>query len=147
MALPEKCFFQPSQKIVIDLVRDNGLSMYGHLTLAQVQAREGADVIIIDTDDAIEQIRASHIKPPVEISEERFFEMLEILPPEKWVRFKTEESFQVSERITGNIVMIFVRIGSRYVEMHDDMTLTHEDRVRAAGIALLAQDRLRAEVQ
>ncbi len=145
MALSEKCFYQPSTKTVIDLVRANGLSMHGQLTLAQLQAQEGSDVVVMDTDAAIQQIRESHIKSPVEISEDRFDHMLGILPPQGWVRYKTEESFHVSERITGNIVMIFVRIGSRYFEMHDEATLSHEDRVKAAGITLLSQDRLRAE--
>lgn len=145
MALSEKCFFQPSTNTVIDLVRANGLSMYGERTLAQLQEEEGSDVMVMDMEAAIQQINASHTKPPFEISEDRFDDMLGILPPQKWVRYKTEESFHVSERITGNIVMIFVRIGGRYFEMHDEATLTHEDRVKAAGITLLIQDRLRAE--
>jgi hypothetical protein len=133
----EMCFFQPKTMVTIDIVRPDGLSLYGGKTLEQLTEEYG-EVVIIDTESAYRQHCDMHKHAPVEINEERFMDMLEILPPAKWVRYAEEESFHVSERIAGNIVSIFVRIGKRYFEMQDEITLSHADRVRAAAITMSA---------
>jgi hypothetical protein len=134
----EMCFFQPKTLTTIDFVRPDGLSLYGSKTLEQLTEQYG-EVVIIDTESAYRQHCDSYKKAPVEINEERFMDMLEILPPAKWVRHVEEESFHVCERIAGNIVSIFVRIGKRYFEMQDEIGLSHADRVRAAAITLSAE--------
>jgi len=133
----EHCFFQPKTKVTIDIVRPDGLSLYGGKTLEDLGDEYG-EVVIIDTDTAYRVHCDSAKKRPTEITEERFFDMLEVLPPAKWVRYKGEESFHVCELITGNIGSIFVRIGKRYFEMQDEVTLSHADRVRAAASIMSA---------
>lgn len=133
----EMCFFQPVTKVTIDMVRPDGLSLYGGKTREQLTEQYG-EIVIINTEEAYRLHCESFKRPPVEITEERFMEMLEILPPGKWVRYSEEESFHVTERISGNIVSIFVRIGDRFFEMQDEVTLSHADRVRAAAITLSA---------
>jgi hypothetical protein len=58
-------------------------------------------------------------------------EMLEVLPPMNMQRGKDSSSFMMSEYWSGNITRIFARIGSgdksRYFEMRDVDTLTHEE--------------------
>lgn len=62
---------------------------------------------------------------PKEITEERFLEMLNVLPPMKWRRDVSTESFMISEFLQDDLVMIFCRIGEKYYEMQDVYTLSH----------------------
>jgi hypothetical protein len=72
--------------------------------------------------------------PPQPISEERFREMLEVLPPQGWHSGDGAESFKLCERTSGSITAIFCRIGDRYFEMQDSFTLPHNEIVtRCAG--------------
>lgn len=131
----EMCFFQPVTKVTVDMVRPDGLSLFGGKTRDQLAEQYG-EIIIIETEEAYRLHQESVKQPPVEITEERFIEMLEVLPPAKWVRYANEESFHLCELTSGNIGAIFVRIGSRYFELQDEMTLSHADCVRAAAITL-----------
>ena len=60
------------------------------------------------------------------ISEERFTDMLEVLPPCKWNTQNRIERFHVSERITGDLVSWFFRVGTQYYECVDYSSLTWE---------------------
>ena len=51
-----------------------------------------------------------------EITPDRWDDMLNILPPEKWQTVAGVEIFRMSERLTGNITAHFARIGERYFE-------------------------------
>ena len=63
-----------------------------------------------------------------EVSEERFIEMLEVLPPMQWTRSKTSESFKLEELTSGDITACFVRIGARYFEGYGRVS-TPSDRL------------------
>jgi hypothetical protein len=67
---------------------------------------------------------------PSEIDRERWYEMLEVLPPVGWTRDGNTESFKLSERTSGNITAVFARVGSHYYEMQDDITLTHAEIIQ-----------------
>lgn len=75
---------------------------------------------------------------PVEITEERFDEMLEVLPPCRWGTVRGIEMFHVSERLTGNLVSWFARVGGRFFEFTDDASLSAETRVEKIGNVLKA---------
>lgn len=63
--------------------------------------------------------------PAKEITEERYQDMLEVLPPCKWTSPARGCSvFHVSERLSKNIVSWFVQVGSRFFELQDVDTLT-----------------------
>lgn len=71
-------------------------------------------------------------KPPVLITEERFTQMLECLPPESWhsdtdhrSKYKGTESFKMSERTAGRMTAIFARVGVEYFELCDLYDLPH----------------------
>ena len=60
---------------------------------------------------------------PHVIDRDRFYYMLEVLPPCRWNRGAFIEFFHVSERLTENLVSWFARVDGRYYEMWDDAAL------------------------
>lgn len=65
-----------------------------------------------------------------EIDEETFMDALECLPPLDWQRKGHVESFKLSELITGNIAMIYCRLGKRFFRFYDDVKLNWEGVAR-----------------
>ncbi len=61
---------------------------------------------------------------PVCITKERYFEMLNILPPCKWHSIGGVEVFHISERLTDNLVSWFAHYGNKYFEATDEDNLT-----------------------
>jgi len=57
-----------------------------------------------------EQMRKDGGAPVIEVTEEYFMDMLEVLPPCKWTNQALYETFHISERLTENIVEWLVRI-------------------------------------
>jgi hypothetical protein len=66
---------------------------------------------------------------PKEVDAERWWDMLEVLPPSRWTRAGGTESFHVCEYLSGNFVSWFVRIGERYFELQDVDTMKHGELV------------------
>ena len=64
---------------------------------------------------------------PKPITSERWFDMLEVLPPCKWGNNGAYEVFHVSERITGNLVSWFAKCGDKHFEFDDDASISRED--------------------
>ncbi len=129
-------FFSPSAKYcsAIDVVNPaTGRGVYSGKTLEEFVFEYG-DVSIVDDEVAVQHDRNRHITEPVEITEERFMEMLEVLPPAKWRRSKSAESFHISERITHDIVDWFVRIEDRFYNFADTNKLSAEDVIRKASV-------------
>lgn len=62
---------------------------------------------------------AEHYKVgiPKQISKARFWEMLEVLPPEKWERFNGAEAFRMMEALSEDLHSYFLRIGKNYFEI------------------------------
>ena len=139
-------FYVPGRTGIVDLaiMRDGVLrSQVYNETIDELRQRyPGAQVgqlgpVAQATDDAFRS-------PPVEITQQRFWDMLEVLPPVAWVRRTIEEnkdqtldneSFKISERTCGSITAIFCRIGSRYFELQDSITMRHDDILRAVLLA------------
>jgi hypothetical protein len=63
---------------------------------------------------------------PVEVSEQYFFTMLEILMPAKWTRNHFFESFYVDECVTGNLFQWLVRMEGRYYALIAPHNKTHK---------------------
>lgn len=103
---------------------NTGRGVYGGRTLAQMRD-EYPGVVEADFDTVVAEQDAHWLRPPVRITHERFIEMLEVLPPEDWQHHSGGESFKLSERTSGNVTMIFCRIGEDYYELQDRVTLTH----------------------
>jgi hypothetical protein len=123
------CFYVPGQTHIVDIAIDGRSHVNGE-TLEQVQQRHPGAVHML-FDEAIALIRQlsyeRYISAPTEITKERWWEMLEILPPIKWRHDKGFESFMISEALTMDLRSIYCRIGDRYFEMTNRQSLTHEE--------------------
>lgn len=64
-----------------------------------------------------------YLKPASEIDKERFYEMLEVLPPESW---RTDEngvnSFRMCEYTSGSITASLARYKGKYIEKMIDVS-------------------------
>jgi hypothetical protein len=45
-----------------------------------------------------------------EITEEIFHEMLNVLPPDNWINYSTNESFRICENLTGELSNFYIRV-------------------------------------
>ena len=129
---PKRCIFCTTTSRIIDLVPDHN---DGAELLTKYSVDYGNDLIVLDLDVAYERFEQALKSDPVEITEERWYEMLGVLPPVAWRHDASGESFKISERTAGSITAIFVRVGSRFFEFSDTITLPHQEctaRVRAA---------------
>jgi hypothetical protein len=122
-------FYVPGKTGIIDACI-NGRGQYSGETLEQIQMRyPGA--LLGELDTVAREAEESFKSAPVEITEERYWEMLEVLPPVSWVHGSSEtESFKISERLYGDITAIFCRIGNRYFELSDSIRLPHAEIVK-----------------
>jgi len=113
------CFYTPGKPGIIDAVHPGtGRGAYSGETLTETRERyPGA--ALGNFDEVIDAQDGYWRSPPVEITAERFEEMLCILPPEGWVNGGRWEVFKLMEYTAGDITAIFCRIGGRYFEMQD----------------------------
>jgi len=124
------CFYVPGDTRIVDMARNTGRSLYQHETLEEIRTRyPGAE--LMPFEDACEQIdKARHASYKVgqaqEITEERFIEMLEVLPPKQWKRAGHTESFKMAELLDGDITGCYARIGNRYFQVNGSISATHD---------------------
>jgi hypothetical protein len=88
-------------------------------------------------DVAAECHDAASRTDPEEIALSTFDDMLGVLPPVGWRNDGPAESFKLSERTSGSITGIYVRVGDRYFTFKDSITLPHAEcceRVRQSKI-------------
>lgn len=121
----EECYYSPASLTVIDLIMPNGLTQYGRQTEEQIRVRY-PDALRLGFDDAILAKENALIDAPVEISEERFVEALEVLPPNQWRTIGDEESFKMCEHLSGAVTRIYARLGKRFFSFNDRFNLPHE---------------------
>lgn len=61
-----------------------------------------------------------------EVTRERFDEMLDILPPQRWQGCgSSRQTFHISERLTDNVVCWLIARDGRYFELQDRVDMTH----------------------
>jgi hypothetical protein len=72
-----------------------------------------------------EAMRVNRGEPPTEITKQRFWELLEVLPPADWTQAGTTESFRVIECQTDDLYTWCARVGERYFEMILPKKTTH----------------------
>jgi len=123
----------PGQTFCIDVINpETGRTWIQGQTPEEVQARcPGAQLMTCAAFDASRgtALAARFLRPPVEINEERWFDMLEVLPPEDWHRGAGSESFKMCERTDGEWTGCFVRIGVRYWELTRKASTPHAELV------------------
>ena len=123
------CFYVPGDCNLIDTATADNRGMYSGETLEEILERyPGAQLMDIDEACAMAE-KAKHDKYvhcPMEITAERFEEMLNAMPPVGWKHGPGGQSFKMSERMTGMLTAIFCEIGGRYFELCDDIRNSHE---------------------
>lgn len=112
---------------------DTGRGHYSGKTLSELQ-QEHPDISIVDISTAIEYDRQRRMTPVTETTQEKFWHMLEALPPCKWSRSKSAEAFHMLERITYDIVDWFVRIDDRFYTFADTDRLSADDAICKASV-------------
>jgi hypothetical protein len=138
MATNEMCFCVPGELSIIDMVAENGLSgVYGE-TLEQVRQRyPGAEIRPFDW--FCEEKAKTQDTPLewIETTEERFYEMLEVLPPAVMARggFLVGEPWD-HHALTGRPrYAAFVELGGRWFESTRPVTVAE---FRSPGLPLPA---------
>ena len=104
--------YNPAEGHVHDLI-DGEVTLYGKHPVGEVLAEYPA-LVQISLGDAADRAhvfaRAKYGAGRAErVSEKRFWEMLEVLPPCKWGTRAGFEMFHVSERISGSLVDWYLR--------------------------------------
>lgn len=114
---------------------DGSILSYGRvldavkLCIEEIQKHETSDLRIVESAE-VERLIKEHDKTyhtdPKEITQERWQDSLEVLPPCRWSRHNGVEYFHLSERYTGDVVYWFARLGDRYFEFRNDCGLLGE---------------------
>ena len=122
-----ECWYVPGETHIVDLIHpDDGLTLHYQDNADAVRGRHpGAKRLTCEDAwtaiDAAAQVR--YRKDVPEVSEARFMDALNVLPPVGWTTRGGVESFRISERLWGNITDIFAHCGKRYFTLTDDVRL------------------------
>lgn len=128
----QMCFYLPGCTYIDDVAIFKGgkwVSSIASSTLEEIaQIRPGLKMVRVD--DAMAQIgiveAELYIRQPVVITEERFYDMLNVLPPVNWRRDSNGESFKMSEHDCGEYTAYFARIGDVYFEGCNKASFKHK---------------------
>ena len=85
----------------------------------KVVTSEELDQLMVEYED-------SQITDPVVIDKDRFFDMLDILPPCRWGGAGGWEVFHISERLSGDLVSWFACSDDHYFEFVDRAGSTYD---------------------
>lgn len=125
-------FYEEGSLSIVDtLDGDTGLSTCMHESLEQIRKRyPKARIVAFDT--ALEQIREKEkevypMLQPVEITDDQWNEMFELLPPMQYKRTEAGTSFKMSEMTKGDITAGYVMKGGKYYTMNCRVKTTHEE--------------------
>lgn len=121
-------YYSPSKIVAIDCISSiTGKTFHFARTYDDVKS-DYPDVELLYVDTVIEMQERAYISPyAFPITQQEFNDALECLPPVSWKRFSEHESFKLSERYSGNITTIYVRIGDEYFKFKDRISLPHLD--------------------
>lgn len=141
-----ECWYVPGETHIVDLIYpDDGLTLHFAEDAAQISERYPS-AQRLSCDDAWRAADAVGLeryrKDVSEVTEERFNDALNVLPPVGWTTRQGVESFRISERIWGAITDIYARLGERYFVLSDDIRLSPTivaERVAAYASPLPAQ--------
>lgn len=124
-------FYVPSHNTVYaSATQKNGewVTEYGAATFDAVRSIY-PDAVLVTQADALEMLNTGYRRPWAEITEARYVDQLEVLPPMDWCRGFGGESFKSMEFTGGDVTAIFVRYEGRFFECHDLHTLTHRELI------------------
>lgn len=121
------------------LLEDGTVAYSDGLTVEQYEQDRGVKLRIIDEDELMELERAyidSRVTEPKPVTEEKWWDALEVLPPCRWKTVKGVELFHISERITADLVDWYARVGDRYFHFTDRSGRPMEELADKVGAVL-----------
>lgn len=118
------CIYDPSNDRIIDVIPAGS---DGAAWFATHGNKYGDGLIVLPRDEAQRRYEDSFKSDPVEITEDKWHEMLGCLPPVGWKRDASGESFKMSERTAGAVTGIYVRVGTRFFMFYDDIRMPHPE--------------------
>lgn len=108
------------------------IGLYSGQTVQELSGRYG-DCVVMTMDDAFEHQSNAACRPLEPCTEEHYMEMLEVLPPLRWVNEREMSSFRVGECCTGDVYTAMVRIrvpdGYRFFKGRKRIGTTHSELV------------------
>ncbi|MCR9254744.1 MAG: hypothetical protein NXI16_01460 [Alphaproteobacteria bacterium] len=114
---------QPFRGFATSYTTPNGTVAYsGGLTVEEYIAESQDPIEVLTDEQFTDKLNAYHqslITRPEEITEERWFDLLECLPPARWHRHRGVEMFHMSERITDNIVQWCAKLNGKFYGWQD----------------------------
>lgn len=126
---------KPFQGSIMSTLLPNGTVGYSDgQTLAEYQLERGFKAQILsgpELDLLIEAHENSLKSLPTKITRERYWEMLEILPPCRWTMAGMWEVFHVSERLTGHLVSWFAHGRLRGLDHYYEFTQSDDIALEA----------------
>lgn len=114
------------------------VGLYSGKTREELSAQLKTEVLVMDTEAFAKLRDESYVTDPKPITEQRFYEALDCLPPLRWVTHRGVESFRFCELFSGNITSIFARTGKEYWEFRDRVDMSDNDLVQKVMAASLA---------
>ncbi|ARF52472.1 hypothetical protein DSJ_24465 (plasmid) [Pantoea stewartii subsp. stewartii DC283] len=124
-------FFVPSHNAVYDRATqldDQWVTLREEKTLETLR-RLYPDAELIPATQVQEKQNNGYRRPWAEITEARYIDQMETLPPVDWCRGYGGESFKSMVFTGGDVTAIFVRYGERFFECHDLHTLNHRELI------------------
>lgn len=126
-----QCFYVPGDRHIIDTINPCTLrSSICNESFSTIRERH-PNAEVWDLDEAWQEIEhltyALLVKNPISITEDRWDEMLNVLPPMNWRSGSGSESFMICEATALDLHSTFCRIGQQYFEMTDRQSLTHQE--------------------
>ena len=104
---------------------------YSGKTLEEFK-EEHPSILLLSWEEVEQQANDAAKQPVSEITEEKYSEMLEVLPPMNWRIEGSNASFMLMEMYSGNVTDIFARIcvapnAYRFFRLRDVLTLKHSE--------------------
>ena len=138
----ETCIFDPSSKYgtgiysfmrpALDRTPEVLVCQYGGETLDELksQGKVSPEAFVCPWEEALrltnDLARQRYCKGPSRVTKERWWELLEVLYPERWEHLEGAEIFMMPECLTGNLYLFGVRIGEDYFSVNEDCNIPAE---------------------
>ncbi|WP_436877894.1 hypothetical protein [Siccibacter turicensis] len=113
------------------------VSRYGSQTL-EVLRRMYPDMALMSIPECYTLQNERFRQPWKEVTEARYIDQLEVLPPMDWNASQSGASFKSSEMYGGDVTSIFASKDGRFFECRDVCTLTHQNIIAAVTAQFFA---------
>ncbi len=113
--------------VCLTSMRDDVHDDYNGLTLEELRERENNPHLIVITPEQImhklDQCEKAMMQPFAEITEERYYDLMDCVPPKRMIR----NGFFVGEAYSGNLHDLCFRLGKRYFKALRPITLSAKE--------------------